>query len=248
MVRSLQHENARYYRPLDNELPLSPRGGGGGGSGNVTPTIITEELQRRRPLTYYLFPSLQNFSEKSIYNKISGVLFAPVLFILAVTLPVVREENGDGRIRLDEVVVEEQETTAAGWNQWLTAIQLVGAPTFVATVLAIHGVNKMVYLLSVAGLVASVAFLRTTSPRYKPRLYWMMSFMGFAIAVWWIYAIANEVVSVLQAIGMALGISDAILGLTVFAVVSNYYKSPWMVGILLMGKYRATVWVISLPM
>jgi sodium/potassium/calcium exchanger 6 len=46
-----------------------------------------------------------------------------------------------------------------------------------------------------------------------------MCFVGFIIAVLWIYIIANEVVGVLQTIGFALGISDAILGLTVFAMV-----------------------------
>lgn len=43
-------------------------------------------------------------------------------------------------------------------------------------------------------------------------------FMGFAIAIVWIMAIADEVVSVLQTFGHIFGLSDAIIGLTIFAV------------------------------
>ncbi|KAH8109326.1 hypothetical protein DFH11DRAFT_1628692 [Phellopilus nigrolimitatus] len=42
--------------------------------------------------------------------------------------------------------------------------------------------------------------------------------MGFFVAVVWIVAIADEVVNVLKTFGFIFGLSDAIIGLTVFAV------------------------------
>jgi solute carrier family 24 (sodium/potassium/calcium exchanger), member 6 len=42
--------------------------------------------------------------------------------------------------------------------------------------------------------------------------------MGFCVAIVWIMAIADEVVLVLQTFGFVFGLSDAIIGLTVFAV------------------------------
>lgn len=42
--------------------------------------------------------------------------------------------------------------------------------------------------------------------------------MGFLVAVVWIMAIADEVVNVLQTFGFIFGLSDAIIGLTIFAV------------------------------
>jgi sodium/potassium/calcium exchanger 6 len=42
--------------------------------------------------------------------------------------------------------------------------------------------------------------------------------MGFIVSIAWISTIANEVVGVLKAIGVILNMSDAILGLTIFAV------------------------------
>jgi sodium/potassium/calcium exchanger 6 len=46
----------------------------------------------------------------------------------------------------------------------------------------------------------------------------LFCFLGFVVAIAWISTIANEVVGVLKAFGVILGISDAILGLTIFAV------------------------------
>lgn len=42
--------------------------------------------------------------------------------------------------------------------------------------------------------------------------------MGFVVSVMWIMTIVDEVVSILQTVGIIVGLSDAILGLTVFAV------------------------------
>jgi len=42
--------------------------------------------------------------------------------------------------------------------------------------------------------------------------------MGFFVAIVWIMAIADEVVGVLKAFGFIFGLSDAIIGLTIFAV------------------------------
>jgi len=42
--------------------------------------------------------------------------------------------------------------------------------------------------------------------------------MGFFVAIIWIMAVADEVVGVLRAFGFIFGLSDAIIGLTIFAV------------------------------
>ncbi|KAI9278591.1 Sodium/calcium exchanger protein-domain-containing protein [Phascolomyces articulosus] len=195
-------------------------------------------------LAFHLFPSLVNFSDKAIYSKISSVISAPVIFVLAITLPVVKEDaiqkqgRGEGNVVLDDdalamlqdipdndhrhsLEMNELSESTSVWSQWMTATQLFCAPVFVAVVFAINGFANPAILIPVAaafGLITTVAFKLTTTPSRQPRLYWMMSFVGFGIAMVWIFLIANEVVSVLQVIGMALGISDAILGLTVFAL------------------------------
>ncbi|KAF7726737.1 hypothetical protein EC973_008511 [Apophysomyces ossiformis] len=185
----------------------------------------------------HLFPSLINFEKKSAHSKVSSVISVPIIFLLAITLPVVKEDmvkRGNGIALDDDALAMLQDIaeddplemtpmheSASSWSQWLTAIQLVCAPVFVALVFALNGMLPPAIILPIAiavGLAISVAFKLTTSPVMQPRLYWMMCFVGFGIAIVWIYLIANEVVSVLQAVGMALGVSEAILGLTVFAL------------------------------
>lgn len=188
----------------------------------------------------YLFPTLKGFRKKSVFSKVSSMLSVPIIFLLATTLPVVKESalSPDAAVQLNDDTAEllqdynddeDQQNDIlmnnedASWLKWLTAVQLIGGPMLVSFVLISQQVFSAVVVLPIATIVGSlvtVTFWLTTSATKQPRLYWMMCFVGFGIAVVWIFLIANEVVSVLQAIGMAVGVSEAILGLTIFALVS----------------------------
>ncbi|GAN10891.1 sodium calcium exchanger protein [Mucor ambiguus] len=193
----------------------------------------------KRQISKHLFPSLVGFRQKSTFGKISAVISMPVIFLLATTLPVVNESTLAGRgggvsqIELNDDTVGFVNTFASddddiavnteqvSWAKWLTAVQLIGAPLLVSFVMITQDVVPVYVVLPVGcviGIMVSVAFWVTTLPSKQPRLFWMMCFIGFGVAVVWIFLIANEVVSVLQAIGMAVGVSEAILGLTVFAL------------------------------
>lgn len=57
-----------------------------------------------------------------------------------------------------------------------------------------------------------------TSKFEKPPSYhWIFAYLGFATSISWIYALANEVVDLLQAIGIIFNLSDFILGATILA-------------------------------
>lgn len=49
----------------------------------------------------------------------------------------------------------------------------------------------------------------------------MLSFAGFVIALNWIFLLANEMVGLLQSLGAIFNISEAIMGLTIFALVRS---------------------------
>ena len=112
------------------------------------------------------------------------------------------------------------------WNRWLVFVQLFTAPLFVATIFWAnldeeHGVKTLLILILsslVFSLVCLFILLSTTSPEHPPKYRPLLCFLGFTVAIAWISTIANEVVGVLKAFGVILGISDAILGLTIFAV------------------------------
>lgn len=70
------------------------------------------------------------------------------------------------------------------------------------------------------GSILSAAIYYSSTEEEPPRFYGALCFVGFLVAITWIFLVANEVVGVLQAFGMIFGVSDAILGLTIFAMVS----------------------------
>lgn len=112
------------------------------------------------------------------------------------------------------------------WNRWLVFLQVFTAPFFVVTIVwanmdddhSIRMYVRMVLGALVFSLVALLILLSLTSPAREPKYRPLLCFMGFAVAIAWISTIANEVVGVLKAFGVILGMSDAILGLTIFAV------------------------------
>merc|ERR1712098_335053 len=77
---------------------------------------------------------------------------------------------------------------------------------------------KLVLYSLLGSMIAFAVLVLTTSPTKPPKYRFVLCFLGFVVAIAWISTIANEVVGVLKAIGVILGISDAILGLTIFAV------------------------------
>lgn len=119
-------------------------------------------------------------------------------------------------------IVEE-----TGWNRWLVALQILTGPLFAVLILWANMmedfenpcqtlVKMTLYTLLVSCVLWGLLFL-TTSQTQKPRYHFLLCFLGFIISVAWISTIAGEVVGVLKAIGVILGISEALLGLTVFA-------------------------------
>lgn len=218
-----------------------------------------------------LFPTLYSWSKKNKWERLLGLVAAPSVLLLTITLPVVEmsgednveptrdlgllSPNDDNAHRSDARITilppdspssappEEQgrqDTTTPlaakssqvsepsgsssspkDWNRWLVATQLVLAPLFVTLLLYVNGIISLVLPILISLLISLIllAILLITSdtsrpPRYRPAL----TFLGFLVSVAWISTIAGEVVGVLKALGVILQISDAILGLTVFAV------------------------------
>ncbi|TVY83334.1 putative cation exchanger [Lachnellula suecica] len=119
----------------------------------------------------------------------------------------------------------ESDSATKDWNRWLVGIQIFTAPLFVSwwiwSILEFttrRDLVKIVPYSLLGSLIAFGIFTFTTTASQPPKYRFLFCFVGFAVAVAWIATIANEVVGVLKAFGVILGISDAILGLTIFAV------------------------------
>ncbi|KAJ2905347.1 uncharacterized protein MKZ38_005646 [Zalerion maritima] len=114
------------------------------------------------------------------------------------------------------------------WNRWLVALQMITGPLFVVCILWANMMEELpspkrtlekliLYSLLFSLVLLGILFL-TTSPNRRPRFHYSLCFLGFIISIAWISTVAGEVVGVLKAFGVIFGISEAILGLTIFAV------------------------------
>lgn len=74
------------------------------------------------------------------------------------------------------------------------------------------------------GCCLAMLVMLFTEADKPPKWQWMLSFAGFFVALNWIFLLANNMVGLLKAMGMIFNISDAIMGLTVFALVSLVQK------------------------
>lgn len=256
-----------------------------------------------------LFPTLQNWPEKTTMDVFVSVLSVPTVFLLSITLPVVDtrgpdfdEEDecallngeieasrhlpdteweefrrhrrshscgssgyatprspmsvGAGSLRfgrpVPKVVQNEAdgqndgledpkcESNASdelmGWKKWQVLVQIIAGPPFAVLIITSLLLEQpqditveAVKWSAVASAVLFLTVLIATKPDERPRFHSLLCFPGFLVSVAWIAAIAGEVVGALKAIGIIWNISEAILGLTIFAAgnsvgdwVSNY--------------------------
>lgn len=140
-----------------------------------------------------------------------------------------------------------------GWNRWLVALQLFTGPQFVAFIIWANTWDDMesprktlvrwVLYALVFSLCLLGVLLSTTTPDKKPKYHFMLCFLGFVISVAWISTVAGEVVGVLKAFGVILGISEAILGLTIFAVGNSLGDLVADVTVARLGYPVMALWV-----
>lgn len=291
------------------------------------PDMSGSIIVRRRPIRWWpyallpppdvvlatLFPTLQAWGEKTIWDKFLSTISVPSIFLLVITLPVVESETNEssvddvtvmessGRRELghetqsspmepqliepegeweryrrhslsrsrrnslatvedrsprlvvtleneDTVVTPEVEATngqtvakplsdmpsvsnandeLSTWNRWLVCVQFVTGPLFAVMILWANMAEdfsnpgkvlvKMILYTLLGSLILLAFLFLFTSDHKRPKYHFLLCFLGFIISIAWISTIAGEVVGVLKTFGVVLNISEALLGLTIFA-------------------------------
>lgn len=169
-----------------------------------------------------LFPALWTFRGKPIWHWLFNILTAPTVFLLTITVPVVDREDHQN------VPHESGHISSKTWDRWLMILQGFVTPQFVFAVVWLDGegdatdlrstlLYPSLYILAGSCLFAA-AVLVSSNHVHEPQWYQFMSIAGFIASAVWISSIADEIVGILQALGVILGISETVLGFTVFAV------------------------------
>ena len=75
----------------------------------------------------------------------------------------------------------------------------------------------MWFMALLISIPISIIVLFISNLESPPFFHWIFAFAGFILAVLTINIIANEIIDILQAIGVIYNLSDTILGLTILA-------------------------------
>ncbi|KAK7505987.1 hypothetical protein BaRGS_00002709, partial [Batillaria attramentaria] len=149
----------------------------------------------------------ENWGDMRIFKKVYEVFKSPIVFLLKLTVPVVNDD-------------EDEETR--GWNRWLNSLQCFLGPVFAifATDLfsnTIGGKFPAYGIVIILGVILAAVVLFTSKNDHPPPYHAAFAYLGFLVAVIWIYSVANEIVNILQMFGIVFNISNAIIGLTLLA-------------------------------
>ncbi|KAI6214430.1 Sodium/calcium exchanger protein [Aphelenchoides besseyi] len=178
-----------------------------------------KETINRRLLRYIRQAHAQEFyglDEAPWYSKLIFVLRIPITFVLRLSSP----------------------NSMAPWNKWLTVIHCFTVPIIsifafgckfnliylpnkhllvLGVVLIDGGPALWVYSLVVSALVAipiAIFTKQSTEPKY---LKYILPYVGFLVAVSWVYALAAEIVNVVMMFGVVSRVSHVALGITLLA-------------------------------
>lgn len=199
-------------------------------AGHDEPVSSRESTLRYRLFATYhaLFPTLRDFGQKSWVGRAIGVFSVPAVLVLTLTLPVVEGPEGglslpthadeplQPTISLSPKETVQIETEVGRFSPALTAAQCIFGPAFVVA-FVMGDSEHLAYLMAatvLAGLVGAVGVINAAEDGRSPGWRLVRCMAGFVCSMVWIAAIANEVVSVLLALGEIMGLSEAIIGLT----------------------------------
>ena len=190
-------------------------------------------------------PSLVHFSRKSWGHRLASVAYAPALFVLRLTVPLVSwdEYQLHATLQAMQGAADEGTTQALRATVWDEAVAVLETPgPLVPTserVAADHfllsvqctGVPALVLWMydlplyfAIPGTIASALLWRhlraspcRDAPEQLQRYALLRNALGFFMGLLWIVASVDGILAVLRAYGYMYHWSEAVLGLTVFA-------------------------------
>ncbi|XP_061196884.1 mitochondrial sodium/calcium exchanger protein-like [Saccostrea echinata] len=147
----------------------------------------------------------ENWAEMGIFKRIYEVFKCPMVFLLVITTPVV-----------------DYDEELHKWNRYLNSLQLTTGLVFasLATKVGLKTIGSSFpvwALVLIIGIILSLLVFFTSKNDEQPKYHPLFAYVGFVVAVVWIYSVANEVVNILQTFGVVFSISNAVLGLTLLA-------------------------------
>jgi hypothetical protein len=120
---------------------------------------------------------------------------------------VASEHDFSGKVVVDELDIRQ------GWNKHLLMIQSVVSTVFLFGVFAVNEAIPFTMMIFgvVLGMVLCFFVIKSTRSDEPPTWFWTLSFVGFFVALNWIFLLANEVVGLLQVLQITFPFLDVLL-------------------------------------
>eukprot|EP00008_Paramoeba_atlantica_P007461 CAMPEP_0201478494 /NCGR_PEP_ID=MMETSP0151_2-20130828/3308_1 /ASSEMBLY_ACC=CAM_ASM_000257 /TAXON_ID=200890 /ORGANISM="Paramoeba atlantica, Strain 621/1 / CCAP 1560/9" /LENGTH=693 /DNA_ID=CAMNT_0047859577 /DNA_START=39 /DNA_END=2120 /DNA_ORIENTATION=+ len=138
--------------------------------------------------------------EKDKKEKVLYILFSPFILMFNLCIPIPDEDN---------------------FNRWWLILSPIFVPFFFFLVMEIITISvgpiPVILILELISFPLSFFIYKTTNPHSPPTYKSAFVVVAFVMSIFWIYVIANELVTLLQSLGDILGIPPDVMGLTVLA-------------------------------
>jgi len=117
-----------------------------------------------------------------------------------------------------------------GWCKAAALVQVTLAPVLMTWCVLLHGwpdlsaaTVHIAYASSVVVGLLAAGVVHVTSSAGAPPSYhgWAFGMLGFVTSTVWIYALAAELIHLLQTLGAMMDMSDTLMGLTVLALANS---------------------------
>ena len=131
-------------------------------------------------------------------------------------------------MRLSSPVVDKS-VPGEGWCKSAVVVQVFLAPILLVWCTLLHSMPAMAEtsvhlsygISAVVGLLLSVAVYMSSTNHTPPAYHGALAFLGFVTSIAWIYALAAELIHLLQTMGAIVDVSDTLMGLTVLAFANS---------------------------
>lgn len=178
------------------------------------------------PFVFLLTISVPVYESEFISKPAPGLSLTPLSLASPMISPGGLDHAGDNGYDFPLNTASEIHEESLKIPRWLLKLQFASAPLFIYFFKFANGSNLNKLFMTPIPLAVS-AFLLLCLHYYIPsdipgsianqRLS-IVSFAGFVMAITWVSIVSQEVVILLKAFGIIFQLSDAILGLTIFAV------------------------------
>ncbi|XP_071444557.1 mitochondrial sodium/calcium exchanger protein-like isoform X2 [Hetaerina americana] len=167
-------------------------------------SLVKDAVREINPL------NMETWYDSRWYSRVILIIKMPVFFILKLIIPVVNYTS-------------ERD----GWCKLLNVFHCISTPLFCAfatgfaqynLLASVEGINLpfAVLLLIVCMGIATAVFC-TSQQKQPPKYHSAFAFLGFIGSIILIYMVANEIITLLRAVGIFFQLNETSLGLTVLA-------------------------------